>query len=147
MQPHRNLHRRAGQTTRQPGFQDRELASRDPINQEWKETLVQGLLARAAHAGAPGMPPKVPAKVGEDALAEALGIAQAAAAAPAHNVHWPGLLADVHAALAGAARARGDRRAAAASWQAVRAALEPLAKAGRLSAQRKAQLDRARAGG
>jgi tetratricopeptide (TPR) repeat protein len=116
----------------------RELVGRDPINQEWKETQVLGLLARAAHASATGRR--------EEALAEALGIAQAAAAAPAHNVHWPGLLAEVHAGLAELARARGDGGGAAVAWQAVRAALEPLAKAGRLSVQRKALLDRASAG-
>jgi serine/threonine protein kinase/tetratricopeptide (TPR) repeat protein len=114
----------------------RTLVVGDPINNEWKETLTRGLLASAARD--PGRR--------EAALTEALALAHGVATAAAHSVHWPGLLAEVHAALAELASARGDARAAATAWRAVRDALEPLAKAGQLSAQRKPLLDRARAG-
>jgi serine/threonine protein kinase/tetratricopeptide (TPR) repeat protein len=127
----------------------RALVERDPINHEWKETLIHGLLADAETARAatatPAMPAPPATKRREAALAEALVIARAVTAASS-NVHWPGLLAEVHAGLAELAAARGDALAAAAAWQAVRDTLEPLARAGRLSAQRTALLDRARGG-
>ena len=119
----------------------RALVEADPINHEWKETLTHGLLARAGAARGPDA-----RKQRDDALAEALDLARAALAGPAHNVRWPGLAAEIHAGLAEQARARGDARAASAEWQAVREVLEPLARAGRLSVQRKALLDRARTG-
>jgi hypothetical protein len=82
----------------------------------------------------------------ERALSEALAIARGAADRAPHNLHWPGFLAEIHAGLAELASARGDRRAAAVAWKAARDALEPLASTGRLTPQRKALLDRARAG-
>ncbi|HET9623819.1 MAG TPA: serine/threonine-protein kinase [Kofleriaceae bacterium] len=118
----------------------RALVTADPINHEYKETLVQGLLAQADAA-----------RVANDAatrgraLAEALSVAHDVVDRPAHNVHWPGLLAEVQVGLAELATARGDRAAAALAWRAARDALEPLAATGRLSAQRKPLLDRARA--
>jgi serine/threonine protein kinase/tetratricopeptide (TPR) repeat protein len=119
----------------------RALVAADPINLEWKETLTHGLLARAdaARAGAAR-------RVRDDALAEALEVVRAAMAGGAHNVRWPGLAAEIRAGLAEQAAARGDARAARAEWQAVREALEPLARASRLAVQRKPLLDRARAG-
>jgi len=64
----------------------------------------------------------------------------------ASNVHWAGYLAEIHSGLAELAAARNDPAAARAAWTAARDQLEPLAKAGRLAAQRKPLLDRARAG-
>ena len=119
----------------------RALVASDAINNESKETLAQGLLAEAEAARLTS-----DATTRERALSEALVIAVDAAERAQHNVHWPGFLAEIHAGLAELASARGDRRAAAAAWKAARDALEPLAAAGRLTAQRKLLLDRARAG-
>jgi serine/threonine protein kinase/tetratricopeptide (TPR) repeat protein len=119
----------------------RALVAGDAINSEWKETLTRGLLAQAEAARATNG-----GKLREAALAEAFTIARDAAAHTPHNVHWPNLLAEIHAGRAELASARGDHQAAAAQWRAVRDLLEPLAKANRLAAQRKALLDRARAG-
>jgi tetratricopeptide (TPR) repeat protein len=119
----------------------RALVASDPINNESKETLTQGLLAEADAARTTNDAP-----TRERALSEALAIARSAADHAQHNVHWPGFLAEIHAGLAELASARGDHRAATAAWKAVRDALEPLAGAGRLTAQRKALLDRARTG-
>jgi serine/threonine protein kinase/tetratricopeptide (TPR) repeat protein len=115
----------------------RALVAADPINHEWKETLTRGLLAEAELSRTAAT-----VKRGEAALAEALAIARGTSSG-ARNVRWPGLLAEVHDGLAELARARGDGRAARAAWQAVRDTLEPLAKAGRLSAQSTALLARA----
>ncbi|HEX4419050.1 MAG TPA: protein kinase [Kofleriaceae bacterium] len=118
----------------------RALVAADPINGEAKETLAQGLLAEADAARAANDP-----TTRGRALAEALTVAHGAAEHALHNVHWPGLVAEIHAELAELATARGDRASATAAWKAARDALEPLAATGRLSAQRKALLDRARA--
>jgi serine/threonine protein kinase/tetratricopeptide (TPR) repeat protein len=118
----------------------RALIATDPLNREDKETLVRGLLAEADAARAAN-----DATTRGRALAEALSVAHDVIDHGAHNVHWPGLLAEVQAALAELATARGDHAAAGVAWKAARDALEPLAAAGRLSAQRKALLDRARA--
>jgi serine/threonine protein kinase/tetratricopeptide (TPR) repeat protein len=116
----------------------RALVAADPINNEWKETVVQGLLARAEAVRATND------RVARGAaLEEARAIAEAATARAAQNAHWPGYLAEVHAALAELA---DDRKAVTAEWKAVRDLLEPLERAKRLSAVRKILLDRARAG-
>jgi tetratricopeptide (TPR) repeat protein len=119
----------------------RALVGGDPINNEWKETLTQGLIAEADAARATGDAP-----LRQAALSEALGVARGAAERAPHNVHWPGFLAEIHAGLAELAAAHGDHRAAAAAWRVARDLLEPLASAHRLAAPRKALLDRARAG-
>jgi hypothetical protein len=54
------------------------------------------------------------------------------------------LLAEIHAGLAEVAAAAVTRRGAAAARQAVRDALEPLARDGRLAADRQPLLQRAR---
>ncbi|HEX2686684.1 MAG TPA: serine/threonine-protein kinase [Kofleriaceae bacterium] len=118
----------------------RALVASDSINNEWKETLTQGLLAEADAAGATS-----DAKLRDAALSEALAVARGAAARASHNVHWPGFLAEIHAGLAELAIGRGDPTAAAAEWRLVRDLLEPLASAHQLAAQRKGLLDRARA--
>jgi tetratricopeptide (TPR) repeat protein len=114
----------------------RALVDADPINNGWKETLVQALLARAA------------LQTAADRLAT-LALAEEVATEAAHrapkNARWPGWLAEVHVALADAAAAKGDARTAAAEYKAARELLEPLAKDGRLPAQRAPLLARARA--
>lgn len=115
----------------------RGLVAGDAINNEWKETLVQGLLARADAAK---LANDRPAR--REALAEAFRIAKATSDASPLSVHWAAFLAEIHAAQAEVAP---DPRAAAAEWKAVRDLLEPLATAKRLSALRKELLERARA--
>ena len=119
----------------------RALADSDPLNNDAKETLALALLAEADADRVHG-----DARSRAAALADALGVARRAAERAPHDVHWPALLAEIHAGLAELATARGDAPAAAAAWQAASDELEPLARAGRLPAQRKALLDRARAG-
>jgi serine/threonine protein kinase len=119
----------------------RALVASDPLNNEWKETFTQGLIGQADAARATN-----DGKTREAALAEALIVARGGAERSQHNVHWPGFLAEIHAGLAELASARGDSKAAAAAWRATRDLLEPLAKANQLAAQRRALLDRARAG-
>jgi len=118
----------------------RALVTADPINNDSMEALTQCLLAQAAVARAVHDPETRAA-----ALGDALATARAAGDRARHNVHWPGFLAEIHAGLAELATARGDLAGAAAAWQAVRAVLEPLARAGRLAAQRQGLLDRAHA--
>ena len=119
----------------------RAMATADPINNDYRETLVQSLLAEAdaAHATRDD-------RTRAAALSEALGVARVAAERAASNVHWAGYLAEIHAGLAELAAARNDAAAGRAAWTAARDQLEPLAKAGRLAAQRKPLLERARAG-
>jgi serine/threonine protein kinase/tetratricopeptide (TPR) repeat protein len=112
----------------------RTLAASDAINLEWKETVIQGLLAATELARDP--------KARRALLDEAIAIAFAAITRSPQNIHWPGYLAETHAALALLAT---DATTRTAAWQAVRNALEPLAAAGRLPATRKGLLDRARA--
>ncbi len=118
----------------------RMLVAGDTINNEWKETLTQGLLAEAELARARG-----DAKARATALTEALGVAEDAAGRSPQNAHWPGYVAEAHAGLAEVAAATGDAKAASAAWKKVVETLEPLATAGRLPAPRKPLLDRARA--
>jgi len=116
----------------------RALVSGDPINGEWKETLISGLLALAALARATGDPSAVTL-----ALTEAKTFADAAADRAPTNAHWPGYVAEIHSGLAAVAT---DPKIRAAEWKLARDALEPLAKTARLPATRKNLLDRARAG-
>jgi len=113
----------------------RALVQGDPINLEWRETLVQGLIARG----------RLPGSFATRAVAlkEARSIAEEAVLRAAQNVQWPGYLAEVHTGLAELAT---DPHLAADEWKQVRDLLEPLAKAGRLPAPRLPMLDRARAG-
>ena len=116
----------------------RALVAGDAINNEWKETVTQGLLALADSAKAAN-----DRDARRAALAEAMTFATAATKSAEHNAHWPAFLAEIHAGLAEVAP---DAATAAREWQIVRDQLEPLAQAGRLSAVRKYLLDRARTG-
>jgi serine/threonine protein kinase len=107
----------------------RALVQGDPLNLEWRETLVQGLLA-TGHA--PGEKAARSA-----ALDEARSISEEAMRRTPQNVQWPGYNAEAHAGLADL----GD----AGEWKKVRDVLDPLAKAGRLPAPRIPLLERARA--
>jgi tetratricopeptide (TPR) repeat protein len=116
------------------------LVTADPTDNDYKETLCVSLVSEADAARAVGDTPRRAA-----ALDEALTQARSAIAHAPHNVRWSGLLAEIHAGLAEVAAARHDAPGAAAAWQAVRDALEPLARAGRLAADRQPLLQRARA--
>ncbi len=115
----------------------RAMVSGDAINSEWKETLTQGLLARAEAA-----------RIGNDkaartlALTEALAVAKPVVERAPQNAHWPGYLAEIRVGLAELAT---DGKTAASEWKAVRELLEPLEKSARLPAARKDLLNRARA--
>jgi tetratricopeptide (TPR) repeat protein len=102
------------------------LVAGDMINIEWKETLTQGLLARAALATA-----TADTALRDASLQEALDVATDALSHAPHNASWPCYLAEIHIA----------RR----EWKLARDLLEPLDKASRLPAQRRPLLDRARA--
>src|SRR3569623_690182 len=107
----------------------RALVQGDPLNLEWRETLVQGLLA-TGHA-----PGERAARAA--ALDEARSISEEAMRRTPQNVQWPGYNAEAHAGLA--------ELGEAGEWKKVRDVLEPLAKAGRLPAPRLPLLERARA--
>jgi len=101
------------------------LADTDPINNMYKETQTQGLLAKAALAKAQGQ------KQAQTAALEGARAMCESAMKRTENVRWTGYLAEVFGEL-------GD-------WKLVRELLEPLAADGRLSWTRKALLERARA--
>ncbi|MEO6771791.1 MAG: protein kinase [Kofleriaceae bacterium] len=107
----------------------RALIQADPLNLEWRETLVQGLLATGRAPGAKA--------ARATALDEARTITEEAMRRTPQNVQWPGYNAEAHAGLA----ELGDP----SEWARVREVLEPLAKAGRLPAPRLPLLERARA--
>jgi len=132
--------KRAEELIKQGIGRARMLVAGDTINNEWKETLTQGLLAQAELARARG-----DTKTRGAALAEALGVAEDAVSKSPQNAHWPGYVAEIHTGLAEVAAATGDARTAAAEWKRVVETLEPLDKARRLPAPRKPLLDRARA--
>jgi serine/threonine protein kinase len=132
--------KRAEELIKQGTARARMLVVGDMINNEWKETLTQGLLAQAELARARG-----DAKTRGAALTEALGVADDAASRSPQNAHWPGYVAEIHLGLAEVAAAVGDANTATAEWKRVIEILEPLATAGRLPAPRKRLLDRARA--
>ncbi|MEO8553099.1 MAG: protein kinase, partial [Kofleriaceae bacterium] len=106
----------------------RALVQGDPINLEWRESLVQGLLAVGRSPG-----DKAARKA---ALDEVVTVGEEATKRTPQNVQWPGYLAEAHATLA--------ELGATGEWKKVRELLEPLAKAGRLPAPRIPLLERAR---
>ncbi len=118
----------------------RALAAADPLSNEWKETITQGLLARAELERITGK------KTAErDALVEARSIAEVAAQRAPQNWTWAGFLAEIHAGLADLNTAAGDTVAASAAWKTCLGYLEPLALANHLPAARKALYTRAKA--
>jgi tetratricopeptide (TPR) repeat protein len=119
----------------------RSLVANDQINNEFKETLVQALVARAIVFKLRG-----DVAIRRAALDEALVLATEGARRSPTNWHWGGHLAEIRIERAELARDLGDAKTAAAEWQHARDVLEPMAKAGRLPAPRKPLLDRARAG-
>lgn len=102
------------------------LVAGDMINVEWKETLTQGLLARAALAQATS-----DSALRDATLEEAVEVATDALSHAPQNASWPCYLAEIHIARK--------------EWKPARDLLEPLAKANRLPADRRSLLDRARA--
>jgi len=132
--------KRATTLIKQSLDRSRLLVAGDMVNQEWKDTLIEGLLASAVLSKASG---DEEARV--KALTEALAIALEAADTAKQNANWPGHLAEIHAALADHATATGDAKGAKSEWKAVRDVLEPLAAADHLATFRRPLLDRARA--
>jgi serine/threonine protein kinase/tetratricopeptide (TPR) repeat protein len=129
--------KRAGELVERGLTRARQLVEGDAVNVEWKETLTQGLIAKAEVLRITGD------RDGRAALLEeARVLADAAVARAPQNAHWPGYVAEIHAGLAESAK---DPKAAAAEWKLARDTLEPLAQAKRLPATRKALLERARA--
>jgi serine/threonine protein kinase/tetratricopeptide (TPR) repeat protein len=118
----------------------RALVDNDPINNDWKLTLLQGLLAHAAVAKASGDAPSR-----ASALADAHKFATDARAHAPQNVQIAGLYAEIEIGVAELAAAKGDTKAANTAWDNAKEVLEPLAKDGRLPAARSSLLDRARA--
>ena len=118
----------------------RSLVDNDPANADWKQTLLEGLLARAALAKSAG-----DATTRAATLGDAQQIATDAHNRAKDNVALAGLYAEVEVGIAESAAARGDSRTANTAWDDAKAALEPLAKESRLPASRTALLDRARA--
>jgi tetratricopeptide (TPR) repeat protein len=126
--------KRSDELIKQGVARARNLVVGDMINNEWKETLTQGLIAQAVAARDQA--------VRRASYAEALGIAEQAAQRAPQNAHWPGYLAEIHTGLAESSGA--DAKTAKAEWKRVVEILEPLEKEGRLPATRKPLLDRAR---
>ncbi len=118
----------------------RTLAAADPASNEWRETVVDGLIARAEVAHAATHPDSE-----RDALVEAASVAEQAEQRAAQPAQWACYLADVQARFAALATDTGDHATAAAAWARARALLEPLDRAGLLPAPRRSLLARARA--
>ncbi|HTR54233.1 MAG TPA: serine/threonine-protein kinase [Kofleriaceae bacterium] len=117
----------------------RGLVDNDPINNEWKETLVRGLLARAALAHAAN-----DASTVETALTEATTVAALAHQTAPQNVPTAVLLGEAEIERAAAAAARSDGKTATTAWKIASDVLEPLAADGRLPATKAALLARVR---
>jgi len=117
--------RRAGDLIKDALTRARMLVAGDMINNEWKETLVQGLIAQAELARARG-----DAATRTASLTEARGIADEAMSKSPGSVSWPGYVAEIAAGL-------GDSKR-------VVEVLEPLDKDGRLPVPRKLLLVHAR---
>jgi tetratricopeptide (TPR) repeat protein len=113
----------------------RTLVENDPINNEWKETLVHGLLALASFD----------VSSAHDRLLEAERVVEPAHERAPHSVQLAALLGEVEVGLAAYSAAHGDAKTAAVAWEAASDVLEPLAKAGRLPAPNLPVLARARA--
>jgi tetratricopeptide (TPR) repeat protein len=117
-----------------------QLVDGDPINNEWKETLVQGLYARGIAANAVKDPATARA-----ALEPAVTIAQDVIARSPENAYWGGTLAELLEAIAYAADADGKPDEALAHRKAAFAAIDAVVSAGKLPAYRKALYNRLRA--
>jgi len=112
----------------------RNLVVGDMINNEWKETLAQGLIAQAVTAK--------DATARAAAWTEALKVATDAVTRAPQNAHWPGYLAEIHIGLA---ESSGSAKVSREEWKLAREILEALDKEGRLPMPRRALLDRAKA--
>jgi serine/threonine protein kinase/tetratricopeptide (TPR) repeat protein len=113
--------KRAGELIASGLSRARGLIAHDPNAVEWKQTLTQGLLAQ----GLVGDPAARKAS-----FEEARSTAEDAVSRSPLSVDWPGYLAEAYVGLGEPAKAR--------------AILEPLAKAGKLPAQRLPLLERVR---
>ncbi len=127
-------HKRSDELIQSGVARARVLVGGDYINNEWKETLTQGLIAQAATAR--------DAASRAAAFAEALKFAEDATSRAPQNAHWPGYLAEIHIGLAETAP---NAKVAKDEWKLARLILETLDKDGRLPMPRRKLLDRARA--
>ena len=109
------------------------LVAGDAINNEWKETLVAGLITQAMTVRDPALKAST--------WAEALKVARAAMERAPQNAHWPGYLAEIHAGIAESAP---DAKTAREEWKLAFDTLDVLDKDGRLPMPRKPLLERAR---
>ena len=109
----------------------------DPLDNMYKETYASALLGKAELARAKG-----DREAARAALTEALAIAQIALDRAGQSATWPGFAADLHIRLA---ELEPKREAALIHWFTARDLLGGLADSGRLSAERKPLLVRARA--
>ncbi len=109
----------------------------DPLDNMYKETYASALLGKAELARAKG-----DREAARAALTEALAIAQIALDRAGQSATWPGFAADLHIRLA---ELEPRREAALIHWFTARDLLGGLADSGRLSAERKPLLVRARA--
>jgi serine/threonine protein kinase len=116
------------------------LVDGDPVNMEWKETLVQGLYAQALvtttardSAGA------------RAALEPAIKVAEDVIVRSPDSSYWRGTLAELLEATANVDIADGKPEDAAVHRRAAFAAIEPVVQAGRLPAYRKSLYNRLKA--
>jgi len=118
----------------------RTLVDGDPVNTEWKETLVSGLYATGLAANAARDP--AAARAGFE---PAIEIAEGVIAQAPDSAYWRGTLAELLDGLAVASTIDGKPEDAVAHRKAAYAALQPVADAGRLPAYRKALYNRLKA--
>jgi tetratricopeptide (TPR) repeat protein len=112
----------------------------DPLDNSYKETYASALLASSELARARG-----DRRAQRAFLTDALAVAQIALDRAGQSATWPAFAAELHVRLAEVDAADGQARAAAVHWFLARDLLEGLADSGRLAAQRKPLLARARA--
>jgi serine/threonine protein kinase/tetratricopeptide (TPR) repeat protein len=128
--------KRAGELVARGTGRMKLLVDNDPLNTAWKQTMLEGLLARAVVAKASG-----DASMRASAFADARKLAEDARARAPKNVLLVGLYAEIEVTFA---EATTDTKAAATAWDNARGALEPLQREGRLPAARAPLLERAR---
>jgi len=111
----------------------RDLVAGDPVNLEWKETLVMGLVARGDARRRAG-----DVTLARADLEQALAIAEAAAALAPSSALWQATQAEARWDLARCLRGPGEADRAARLAAAARDALDRLAADGRLGSDRRA---------
>jgi serine/threonine protein kinase/tetratricopeptide (TPR) repeat protein len=116
------------------------LVDSDPVNTEWKETLVSGLYGQGNAANAAKDSPAA-----RKALEQGIRISEGVIAAAPDSAYWRGTLAELLDALAVTDLAEGKPEDANVHRRAAYAELQPIADAGRLPAYRKPLYNRLKA--